>query len=242
MNEKQPSPLDFAATPSQIEFSPDGQLVIVIKSNDGVVPPTGGSGSINVYDVDMETGLVDADSLVQTFPASNMPYAFDFVYSTGNMILSFVNGDMPAGTPDASQVQTFDMTQGEEATVLGSSNINQTAACWLRYSNTMNCVAISNTASDTTSMYSVGVLTGELVMESSPSSELDKPTSMAYSPYTEKFLYVLSTGVSAEDMQPKMYVYETMNDCTLTEIQIIGKGMLNNDANMNGAMIGVAVV
>ena len=136
LNQTVPSstiPPVLTSTPAQIDFSPDGNvLVITIKQNDGGDPDlVNQTGSLNVYDVNQTDG--SAGNLVQTpllrDGQGTIPFSFTFD-SVGNLLLLevFGNNDMLINGGQLNVISNIDtnlpVIESEAAADSGES-------CWI---------------------------------------------------------------------------------------------------------------
>jgi len=235
--EQQPSafpegPPYFLSTPAQIDFTPSSQqLLVTIKGIDG--NPFSG-GTINQYEVDGDTGLVSNERITETGNGSITPFSFD---SDGddNLLVVDAFGSTELGCKHTGSVSIYNL-QGAQGRVSRIQNvpIYQTASCWIKYSN--GCAFTTNNGSSSISSLSVSDDNIELI--DSVAASLNNPIDEIFSP-DGHYLYALSTGHTF-GRQPRIYVYDVMNDCGLREIQVISDGLPNEFVTSFGA-VGLAV-
>ena len=132
-----PSPIPpvLTSTPAQIDFTPDGNaLVITIKQNDGGDPNlVNQTGSLNVYDVNQTDG--SAGNLVQTpllrDGQGTIPFSFTFD-SVGNLLLLevFGNNDMLVNGGQLNVISDIDTNL--PVPVIGSEAAADSGeSCWI---------------------------------------------------------------------------------------------------------------
>jgi len=221
----------FISSPAQIDFTPNSQqLLVTIKGIDG--NPLSG-GTINQFEVG-DTGLVSNKRITETGNDSIAPFSFDFD-DDENLLVVNAFGSRPPNSENAGSVSLYNF-QGLEGRVSLVQNvpIDQTASCWIKYSN--GCAFTTNNGSSSISSLSVSDDNIELI--DSVAASLNNPIDEIFSP-DGHYLYALSTGHTF-GRQPRIYVYDVMNDCGLREIQVISDGLPNEFVTSFGA-VGLAV-
>jgi 6-phosphogluconolactonase (cycloisomerase 2 family) len=128
-----------STAPAQIQFSPDGQFVIVTEK---------GTSMISVFPVDMY-GYVGPG--VFNDSAGLTPFAFDF----GTRQQLFVS-EVFGGAADAGAVSSYQLLgDGTLQTIAGSVQNFETAPCWLVVTNGGRYVFTTNTPDDSLSAYAI---------------------------------------------------------------------------------------
>lgn len=227
----------FPASPAQIGFSPEGNIILTIKSNGGNNDfPS--PGSINMYSIDKETGMVDG--LTQTFVEGNIPFSFDFD-KEGNFLLVEAFGSSPVGSPNAGRVTMYKNIDGAPS-LIQAGGTGQTTSCWIRYNKRNSCAYTTNNGGS--SITSFRVSNGSLELFEEKAASLDVPIDFSFSP-DQNFLYAVATGHISGDpeaSQPAIYVYEIKCNCRLTKVQRIIDGIPNEadrEINANGVANGI---
>jgi len=234
LNQDPPPPAGppyFVSSPAQIDFIPSSQqLLVTIKGIDG--NPI--SGGINQFDVDSATGLVSNLRIFETGKGSIVPFSFDFD-DDDNLLVVDAFGSSTPGSANTGRVSMYNF-QGLNNTVSLVQNemIGQTAVCWIKYSS--GCAFTTNNGSS--SISSLSVSNGSITLIDSVAASLNNPIDEIFSP-NGRYLYALSTGHTS-DGQPRIYVYDVINDCELREIQVISDGLPNESVTIFGA-VGLAV-
>ena len=235
--EQEPSDLPegppyFLSSPAQIDFTPSSQQLLVTIKGIGGNPLSG--GTINQFDVDSATGLVSNLRIFETGNNSIVPFSFDFD-DDDNLLVVDAFGSSPPGSANAGSVSMYNF-QGLNNTVSLVQNemIGQTAVCWIKYSS--GCAFTTNNGSS--SISSLSVSNGNIALIGSVAASLNNPIDEIFSP-DGHYLYALSTGHTS-DGQPRIYVYDVINDCGLREIQVISDGLPNESVTIFGA-VGLAV-
>ena len=168
-----------AAGPAQVEFSPDGEVLVVTEK---------ATNTISTYVVD-DDGLAAGP---QPQPSvGNTPFGFAFSHR-GTLVVSEAFGG-PAGT---SALSSYDVSDGGELDVVsGSIGTTQTAACWVVITQDSRFAYTTNTGSHTISAYSLspdGALT-LLAANGVNGTTGVAPIDMALSG-NGRFLYALNSG------------------------------------------------
>jgi 6-phosphogluconolactonase len=166
-----------AADPAQVEFTPDGKLLVVTGKMTNV---------IDTYRIDRE-GLPSGP----TPNASNGLTPFGFAFDNrGNLIVSEAFG----GAPNQAAMSSYTVSRdGVLRVVSGSVRDFQTAACWVVVTNDGRYAYTSNTGSSTISSYRVHP-DGALKLLASVAATTDpgsSPVDMALSTGS-RYLYVLN--------------------------------------------------
>jgi len=249
-----PTPI-LTATPAQIGFTPENNILLTIKQNGGGDPDLANkAGSLNVYEIDQTTGLTSTGMLTQTILTTtgtntgtgNGTIPFSYTYDDeGNLLLVEVAGNGGVFPPVnggqvnvISDIDTSPVVGSEEAT-------DSTASCWIEYNPLLSCVYVTNNIGNSISSFKLSD-EQELDLVSNETASLNAPIDMVQSP-DFKYLYALSTGHTGETEQtplgqPSIYVYEMECDCTLKEIQVVTDGFLNETVRneTDGAVNGYA--
>jgi len=130
---------DTATAPAQIEFSPDGQTLVVTEK---------GPSAIGVFPVGKDGRLG-----MPTYYVSNGMTPFGFAFGKRNQL--FVS-EAFGGAPNASAVSSYHVSKDGSMVTLDPSVPNtETAACWLVVSNSGRYLYVTNTGSSTISAYEV---------------------------------------------------------------------------------------
>jgi 6-phosphogluconolactonase (cycloisomerase 2 family) len=196
-------------SPAQIGFTPQGQLLVLIKMNNG----DGGPGSLNLYDVSGDGTIGNLEQIViPGFGASD--YAFEFTPS-GQLLVVDALGDGGEVTPGVGlgQVRLFD----EEYNQVSVASSEQFGSCWMRYNPGNSCVYATNTPVFTISSFKLENSEVELV-ESAAASAIAPVDLYVSSDY--RYLYTTNC-VSGTSEFPFVTVYQMAGDCGLTEVQSI---------------------
>ena len=174
-----------AADPAQVEFTPDGKLLVVTGKMTNV---------IDTYGVDRE-----GSPSGPTPNASNGLTPFGFAFDNrGNLIVSEAFG----GAPNQAALSSYTVSRdGVLKVVSGSVRDFQTAACWVVVTNDGRYAYTSNTGSSTVSSYRVhpdGVLKllASVAATTDPGSS---PVDMALSTGS-RYLYVLNNVTGTIDV------------------------------------------
>jgi len=221
----------FASSPAQIGFTPNGNIIVTIKSQDGTIPPATGQGSIVQYDIDDNGAAIQSSETQEFVMDGTVPFSFDYD-SDGNLILVEAFGDQDPLTPNTGAVTTY---SGDTPTFLERVGTGGTATCWVKYSEKNGCTFTTNNGGTITSLK---VDDGSISLVASEAATLDHPIDLNFS-RDEKFVYALSTGPTPNH-QPRIYAYEVDDDCGLREVQDIANGIPDGTVTINGAA-GLAV-
>jgi len=162
-----------AADPAQVEFSPDGDLLVVTEKATNVVDTF----------IVSECGLA---GLAQVQPsAGTTPFGFAF----DRLSRLFVS-EAFGGVANASALSSYALSQDGNLQVISPSvGTNQTAACWVAITNDGHFAYVSNTGSASISAFAIA-RNGSLALLNSRAAQTgDGPIDMAL---TAQFLYVLN--------------------------------------------------
>jgi 6-phosphogluconolactonase (cycloisomerase 2 family) len=166
-----------AADPAQVEFTPDGRLLVVTGKMTNV---------IDTYRVD-HGGLPSGPIPNRSHGATPFGFAFD---NRGNLIVSEAFG----GAPNQAAMSSYTVSRDGVLTVVsGSVRDFQTAACWVVVTDDGRYAYTSNTGSSTISSYRVRP-DGTLTLLESVAATTDPgsaPIDMALSSGS-RYLYVLN--------------------------------------------------
>ena len=190
-------------SPAQIGFTPQGQLLVLIKMNNG----DGGPGSLNLYDVSGDGTIGNLEQIV--IPGNTaLDYAFEFTPS-GQLRVVDALGDGGA----FGQVRLFD----EEYNQVSVASSEQFGSCWMKYNPGNSCVYATNTPVSTISSFKLENSEVELV-EAAAASAI-APVDLYVS---SDYRYLYSTNcVSGTSEAPFVTVYQMAGDCGLTQVQSI---------------------
>ena len=169
------------AGPAQVEFSPDGDLLLVTEK---------GTGLIDIFNVG-DDGRVSAP----TTQVSNNPTPFGFAFGRHGLVVVSEAVGGAAGASTLSSYRTTD--QSTLNTISKSIPDTQTAACWVVITKHARFAFTSNTGSGTISSYALEP-DGELNLSDAVAANTgagSSPTDMALSRHSQ-FLYVLTPGTS----------------------------------------------
>jgi 6-phosphogluconolactonase (cycloisomerase 2 family) len=164
-----------AADPAQVEFTPDGKLLVVTGKTLNV---------IDTYRID-DDGLASGPRPNRSNGMTPFGFAFD---NRGNLIVSEAFG----GAPNQSALSSYTVSRdGVLNVVSGSVRDFQTAACWVVVTDDGRYAYTSNTGSSTISSYRVRA-NGSLTLLESIAASTDPgsaPIDMALSSGS-RYLYV----------------------------------------------------
>jgi 6-phosphogluconolactonase len=170
-----------ATAPAQIEFTPDGQWLVVTEKSTNL---------IDIYPVD-DDGLAGAPN---SQPSVGMtPFGFAFT-DYGDLIVSEAFG----GMPDLSAVSSYQLCNGQLDVISPSVGTTETAACWIVITNNNRFAYTTNTASGTISGYKINQSDGALTLLDADGVTASTgmgtaPTDLALS-NNSKFLYALNSA------------------------------------------------
>ncbi|MCI0415039.1 lactonase family protein [bacterium] len=173
-------PLSGASTgPAQIEFSPDGQLLVVTEKATNII----------------DTYVVGPDGLPGNpdSQASEGQTPFGFAFGKRNQL--FVS-EAFGGAADASAVSSYAyQANGDLQTISPSVATNETAACWVVVTNDGRFAYVTNTGSATISGYEIGfdgtisLLDSDGITATTGAAPIDMALSN-----NSRFLYTLDSG------------------------------------------------
>ena len=175
-------PLSGAGTgPAQIEFSPDGSVLVVTEKN---------TNRILTYTVNAQ-GLASGPAVHVS--AGMTPFGFAFARRSFLLVSEAFGGAVNASATSSYRLGAGGTLQ----TISASVATTETAACWTVVTNNSRFAYVTNTGSGTVTGYAVGNdghltvldadgVTGETGMGSAP-TDADFSSS-------SKFLYVLNSG------------------------------------------------
>lgn len=139
-------PLSGAADPqpAQVQFSPDGGLLVVTEK---------ATNKIDVYAVSA-TGSLSAPTVNNS--TGTTPFGFAFSPVTGAMFVSNANAPGGVPVPDGSSVTAYSFGAGLVLGVItGPIPTTETAACWVVVTANGRYVYVSNTGSNSITGYRV---------------------------------------------------------------------------------------
>jgi 6-phosphogluconolactonase (cycloisomerase 2 family) len=173
-----------AADPAQVEFTPDGKLLVVTGKNTNV---------IDTYRID-RGGRPSGPR--QNASHGMTPFGFAF-HPRGNLVVSEAFG----GAPQQSAMSSYRISRDGQLTVIsGSVRDFQTASCWVVITDNGRYAYTSNTGSSSVSSYRIRS-NGSLTLLESIAATTDPgsaPIDMALSTGS-RYLYVLNGVVGTID-------------------------------------------
>jgi 6-phosphogluconolactonase (cycloisomerase 2 family) len=172
-----------AADPAQINFNPDGTLLVVTEKADN---------RIDTYTID-DNGLPSAP----IDNASNGMTPFGLAFNNpGFLVVSEAFG----GAPNQSAASSYSAgDDGVLSVVSGSVANSQTASCWVVITNNGHTAFVSNTGSGTISSYDLTSNDGTLTLINSVAGDTganSAPIDIALN-VSSHFLYVLAGGLQS---------------------------------------------
>ena len=174
-----------AADPAQVEFSPDGRLLVVTGKMTNV---------IDTYTVGRD-GLASGPHPNPSHGLTPFGFAFD---NHGNLIVSEAFG----GAPNQGAMSSYAVSRAGLLTVVsGSVRDFQTAACWVVITDDGHYAYTTNTGSSSVSSYRVGA-DGALTLLETVAATTDPgsaPIDMALSSGS-RYLYVLNDVTGTIDV------------------------------------------
>ena len=185
--------------PAQVEFSPDGQSLVVTEKN---------TNRIVAYRV--QSGVASQPRASES--AGLTPFGFEFD-PAGRLIVSEAFG----GEPDASAVSSYALGTNRRAVLIdGPVATTETAACWIVVTDNGQYAYTTNTGSDTITGYGLGPDGSLSILNEDGVTAVtgDAPTDMALSDGSG-FLYALDSGSDT------VSVYQIAGDGALTLIQTV---------------------
>jgi len=167
------------AGPAQVEFSPDGSVLLVTEKTTGL---------IDIFSIGD-----DGHATGPTTQVSNNPTPFGFEFAPHGLV---VVSEAVGGAPGASTLSSYQTTEQVMLdTISKSVPDTQTAACWVAITNSGRFAFTSNTGSGSISSYTLAS-DGELSLSAAIAGSTGAgsgPTDMALS-RNSQFLYVLAPG------------------------------------------------
>jgi 6-phosphogluconolactonase len=186
-----------AADPAQVEFTPEGRLLVVTGKNTNV---------IDTYKID-RAGRPSGPRQNPSHGMTPFGFAFD---NRGNLVVSEAFG----GAPQQSAMSSYGVSRDGRLTVIsGSVRDFQTAACWVVITSNGRYAYTSNTGSSSVSSYRIRS-NGSLTLLESVAATTDPgsaPIDMALSKGS-RYLYVLNGAVGTIDG------YRVEDDGSLTAV------------------------
>ena len=172
-----------AADPAQVNFNPDGTLLVVTEK---------AGNRLDTYTVD-ENGLPSAPI---DNPSNGMtPFGSAF-NNPGFLVVSEAFG----GMPNQSAASSYSAGDDGVLSVVSSSVANsQTASCWVVITNNGHTAFVSNTGSGTISSYDLTSNNGTLTLVNSVAGDTganSAPIDVALN-VSSQFLYVLAGGLQS---------------------------------------------
>jgi 6-phosphogluconolactonase (cycloisomerase 2 family) len=166
-----------AAGPAQIQFSPDGRLLVVTEK---------ATNAISTYTVGAD-GLAGGPN-AQT-SAGETPFGFNF-NQRGDLVVSEAFG----GAPGASTASSYRLDrQGNLTLISGPVPTTQTAACWIAIGENGRFAYTTNTGSSTLSSLAIGAGATLMLEEAVAGATGPLPLDAAFTP-GGRFLYVRNGG------------------------------------------------
>jgi 6-phosphogluconolactonase len=188
------------AEPAQVEFSPDGDTLVVTEKN---------TNRILAYRVD-RSGVVSQAKVSDS--AGMTPFGFEFD-PAGRLIVSEAFG----GAPDASAVSSYALGADRRAVVIdGPVFTTETAACWIVVTDNGMYAYTTNTGSDTITGYRVEADGSLTILDDDGVTALtgDAPIDMALSDGSQH-LYALDSASHT------ISVFQVASDGALSLIQTV---------------------
>jgi 6-phosphogluconolactonase (cycloisomerase 2 family) len=192
-----------SADPAQVQFSPDGRVLVVTEK---------ATNNISTYTVDSSSGLATGPN---TQPASGVtPFGFDFD-NQGHLIVSEAFG----GAADASATSSYSLSATGDLTEISPSvATTETSACWVIVTDGGRFAYVANTGSGTISGYQISPA-GSLTLldadgETGVTGPGSAPADVAVSAGSQ-FLYARNGGTDS------ISAFSIGADGSLTSIQTI---------------------
>lgn len=225
----------LTASPAQVGFTPENNLLVTIKQNGGGDPdPDMQAGSLNVYRIDDDLTLTDLDQTsLTTNGLGTVPFSFTFDDDGNLLLLEVIGADGSFdGGGQLDVIANVDDLNGENPTfqngnLLSEANADSVATCWVKYNPKTSCVYATNNIGNSISSFHLSE-TKEVTLVSNEAALLNAPLDMVLSPDFQ-YLYALSTGHTDESEQPQIFVYEMQCDCGLKIVQNIEDGLPDED-------------
>lgn len=166
-----------AAGPAQIQFSPDGRLLVVTEKM---------TNTISTYTLGVD-GLASGPKVQAS--AGQTPFGFNF-NQRGDLVVSEAFGGMP-GASTASSYQLN--RQGDLTLISGPVATTQTAACWIAISQNGRFAYTTNTGSNTVSSLAIGSGATLMLEDAVAGATNPGPLDAAFTP-GGRFLYVRNSS------------------------------------------------
>ena len=171
-----------SAGPAQIEFSPDGKVLVVTEK---------ATNSIDTYTVGSD-GIASGPNVQAS--AGDTPYGFDFS-SRGYLIVS----DAYSGNSLAGAMSSYNVSTSGISLISGPIYNTQTAPCWVAITKNGRFAYTTNTGTSNISGYKIGY-DGSLTLfndggNTASTGAGSAPIDMAVS-NNSQYLYVLSHGTN----------------------------------------------
>jgi len=251
INASPSDPPSNLGSPSQVGFTPSGDVFVTIAINGGGqnlgVWPGGENGSLNIFHVEEDGSVSNQVQKVIDDRIRSLPASFDFD-DQGRLLLSEITilglGN-PTGVDDPSccgGVSVWDIDEFGEFELLEVLNVKQALTCWVKYNPRNGCAYTTNTGYGTISSVSSAGGDTATVVDSIAASGL--PGVLDINVSTDgRHVYVLVPNVIAfQDGglvpgtgQPAIHVYDAGCDCGLTEVQAITNGYPSQDERIAAA-------
>ncbi|WP_437995738.1 3-carboxymuconate cyclase [Sorangium sp. So ce185] len=178
-------PPSLGATPGQIGFSPDGEVLVVAGK---------GSNQIHVFPVSGRG--FPSDAPVTTISRGLVP--FDFAFDRrGHLLVAEVGGDGVPATGDTSAVSSYGIrADGSLAVISDTVDTFQRATCWIAGAPGSRYVFTANTGSDTVSGLQVDARGALTLLDGGVSASFPAGTAPIDLTMTRdgRFLYTLNAG------------------------------------------------
>ena len=213
------APISLAVVlPSEVAFTPEGDLLVIIKINDALLDTeteglTAGPGSLNFYEIDPTDGSTSDDALtvvpVSVNGVGTLPFSFE-ADAYGRTIIVEARSSI-LGSSGA-------VTIYEDGVLV--ERVQTGNSCWVAYQREGSCIYTSQT--NFANISSLTLKNGPLELVSRMAAVTDIPVDMRLS-NDGRYLYVLTNGDLNGD-NSHIIVYETSEECHLDEVQSIGDG------------------
>ncbi len=187
-----------AAGPAQIQFSPDGRLLVVTEK---------ATNTISTYTVGAD-GLASGPNAQAS--AGQTPFGFNFS-QRGDLVVSEAFG----GAPGVSTASSYRLDrQGNLTLISGPVSTTQTAACWIAISQNGRFAYTTNTGSNTVSSLAIGSGATLMLEDAVAGVTSPGPLDAAFTP-GGRFLYVRNSSGTISAFRAK-------GDGALTHIGDVG--------------------
>jgi len=228
----------FVFSPAQIEFTPDGNFLII--TNKG---PEEGRGTLIIYKV-----LVDGTTMEEPISITDSngftPFGFDFD-GNGNLLVVEAFGASanpfpdPSGDAGAVSSYAFDPVNGTLSVISGSVGTMQTTSCWIKYFG--NYAITTNNGGSSVSIFYVGDDGSLSLVNSTAATQAEdvfEPIDFEISSDGE-FVYVLSTN-HFEDGQPDINIFRNLGT-SLEPLGSVFEGIPSENSTIFG-VVGMALI